>query len=34
MVQTPVEPEAVKSPEPEIDPHEAVQVTGIFAVNC
>ena len=34
MVQTPVEPDAVKSPEPEIDPQEDAQVTGIFAVNC
>ena len=34
MVQVPVVPDAVKSPEPEIDPHEDAQVTGIFAVNC
>ena len=34
MVQMPVGPEAVKSPEPEIEPQEDAQLTGIFAVNC
>ena len=34
MVQVPVGPVAVKSPEPEIDPHEVVHFTATFAVNC
>lgn len=34
IVQVPTGPEAVKSPEPEIEPQEDVQLTGIFAVNC
>ena len=34
MVQAPVGPDAEKSPEPEIEPQEDVQLTGIFAVNC
>jgi hypothetical protein len=34
IVHIPVGPEAVKSPELEIEPHEEAQFTGILAVNC